>query len=325
MSKNIVDARALKHHRLYLRFEDGVEGEVDLAGMIEFTGLLAPLADPTYFAQVTANPNSGTVSWPNGADLDRDVLYTAVRGVAAEGHAAQADTSDLYPRSSHRSSNGKLHNATAGPKKLLERSLVWFVIGVIFTSIVGTLAALNWLDNFIIKRIPSVDEIMGQLENDSNATTRLRQIVGFDEAIWRGSVVAFDRGDGCPGPGWDRFTAANGRVIVGANEGGSLEVRQFGTDGGEETARLEPDHIPNHRHEFWDTYFSVDDHLLTDAGVSQKITVPDELGSGNADRNNVGGQIRSRTEYLRPNQNSDSNEPFEIMPPFYVLIYCKKL
>ena len=62
MLKDIVEGRPLGQHRLFLRFEDGVQGEVDIAKMIDFTGILAPLADPTFF--VTANNefrvNTGT-------------------------------------------------------------------------------------------------------------------------------------------------------------------------------------------------------------------------------------------------------------------------
>ena len=80
---DIVYVRALGGHRLQLRFDDGVEGEVDLRQVIrEFNGLLAPLADPAYVAQVSVNPEAGTVTWPNGADLDELVLYCAVRGIA---------------------------------------------------------------------------------------------------------------------------------------------------------------------------------------------------------------------------------------------------
>ena len=77
MLKDIVEARPLGQHRLFLRFEDGVQGEVDIAHLVDFTGVLAPLAAPTFFAKVTADTESGTITWPNGADLDPDVLYAA--------------------------------------------------------------------------------------------------------------------------------------------------------------------------------------------------------------------------------------------------------
>ncbi len=78
----IVAAEAVGGHRLRLRFDDGLEGEVDLRKVIpEFKNLLAPLADPAYVARVRVNVESGTVTWPNGADLDEVVLYCAVRGI----------------------------------------------------------------------------------------------------------------------------------------------------------------------------------------------------------------------------------------------------
>jgi len=81
MLKDIVEARPLGGYRLHLRFEDGVEGEVDLGRMLRFQGVFAPLRDPQQFAQVSVDQDLGTVVWPNGADLDPDVLYAEVTGV----------------------------------------------------------------------------------------------------------------------------------------------------------------------------------------------------------------------------------------------------
>ena len=78
MLKDIIEARPLGQHRLHLRFEDDTEAEADIATLPDFTGTLAPLADPTYVAQVTPNPESSTITWPNGTDLDPDVLYAAI-------------------------------------------------------------------------------------------------------------------------------------------------------------------------------------------------------------------------------------------------------
>ncbi|SPF42754.1 conserved hypothetical protein [Candidatus Sulfopaludibacter sp. SbA4] len=82
MLKDIVAANAIGDYRLHLRFEDGVEGVVDLAPHLSFLGVFEPLRDPAYFARVRVDSDLGTVTWPNGADLDPDVLYARVTGTS---------------------------------------------------------------------------------------------------------------------------------------------------------------------------------------------------------------------------------------------------
>ena len=81
MLKDVVEARPLGDHRLWLRFEDGVSGEFDFAAHFDFDGVFAALRDPTKFAEVRVVPDWGTIAWPTGADLDPDVLYSIVSGV----------------------------------------------------------------------------------------------------------------------------------------------------------------------------------------------------------------------------------------------------
>ena len=52
----------------------------DIAPQLTFRGLFEPLIDQAYFARVIVGPDLGTVVWPNGADLDSDVRYTAATG-----------------------------------------------------------------------------------------------------------------------------------------------------------------------------------------------------------------------------------------------------
>ena len=78
MLKDIIEVKPLSDYSVYLRFEDGVEGKVNIAELIEFRGVFAQLSEPAYFAQVRVNPELGTIYWPNEADLDPDVLYSIV-------------------------------------------------------------------------------------------------------------------------------------------------------------------------------------------------------------------------------------------------------
>ena len=79
----IVEVRPLEGYRLFLRFDDGVEGAIDLRSRIRFEGVFASLRDPAVFTRVRVNPELGTVVWPTGADLDPDVLYAALTGTEA--------------------------------------------------------------------------------------------------------------------------------------------------------------------------------------------------------------------------------------------------
>ncbi len=76
----IVKARPLKDYRLELRFDDGKKRIVDIQKVIPFDGVFASLRNRAYFGQVRVETDFGTVYWPNGADLDPDVLYSVVTG-----------------------------------------------------------------------------------------------------------------------------------------------------------------------------------------------------------------------------------------------------
>jgi len=80
MLVEVVSVRPLSQYRLWIKFEDGVEGEIDLSEMIEFQGVFEWLKDPKNFEQVKVNKEMGVIYWPNGADLDSDVLYAKVTG-----------------------------------------------------------------------------------------------------------------------------------------------------------------------------------------------------------------------------------------------------
>jgi len=65
-------------HLLRLLFSDGTAGDVDFSAE-HWTGVLEPLNDPAYFAQVTVDADAGTIAWPDGIDLAPEPLYEMAR------------------------------------------------------------------------------------------------------------------------------------------------------------------------------------------------------------------------------------------------------
>jgi hypothetical protein len=58
-----------------LEFTDGLVRDVDLAPLLRGPVFQQVRDDRGYFEQVRVNGATGTIEWPNGADLDPDVLY----------------------------------------------------------------------------------------------------------------------------------------------------------------------------------------------------------------------------------------------------------
>ena len=85
MYYNVVEAKYAHNFTIWLKFEDGTEGEIDLAS--ELRGpVFEALKNPEYFRNFEV-AEYGTVAWPNGADLAPEFLYARVR-VPLEGNAA---------------------------------------------------------------------------------------------------------------------------------------------------------------------------------------------------------------------------------------------
>jgi hypothetical protein len=76
----IIGVRVIGPFKLALNFADGSEGTIDLWPLIVGRGgVFTPLQDPDFFARVDVDREAGTIVWPNGVDLDPDVLFEAAR------------------------------------------------------------------------------------------------------------------------------------------------------------------------------------------------------------------------------------------------------
>jgi hypothetical protein len=81
----IADVEPLEGHRIRATFSDGAVKDVDLGELLATGGVFTPIYERReIFEQVRVNPESRTVEWPGGVDLDPEVLYG--RYEPASGH-----------------------------------------------------------------------------------------------------------------------------------------------------------------------------------------------------------------------------------------------
>ena len=81
MLPRIKEAKYVDGHRIWLRFADGAEGEVDLSP--ELVGeVFEPLKDQDFFKSFVLHSELKTVVWPNGADFAPEFLRAAIRVAA---------------------------------------------------------------------------------------------------------------------------------------------------------------------------------------------------------------------------------------------------
>ena len=72
---DVTAVEVLHDHVVRLRFSDGCEGVIDL-GPEMWGPMFEPIADDyEFFLKVRADPEMGTIVWPNGADLAPEVLH----------------------------------------------------------------------------------------------------------------------------------------------------------------------------------------------------------------------------------------------------------
>jgi HEPN domain-containing protein len=74
---NMVAAVARPGYVVRVMFADGAIRDVDITPLLD-TEVFAPLRDAALFARVSVDEGLGTITWPNGADLDPDVIYAAL-------------------------------------------------------------------------------------------------------------------------------------------------------------------------------------------------------------------------------------------------------
>ena len=78
MFLHVEEAKYIRGHKLWVRFNDGAFGEVDLSG--ELTGpIFEPLRSILAFRRFRVDAELSTVVWDNGADLAPEFLRERLR------------------------------------------------------------------------------------------------------------------------------------------------------------------------------------------------------------------------------------------------------
>ena len=78
MHWSIVDVQPRKRYRLFIRFADGLSGEVDVSRLAG-KGVFKAWKKRGFFEKVYIDPESQTVCWPGDIDLAPDALYEDVK------------------------------------------------------------------------------------------------------------------------------------------------------------------------------------------------------------------------------------------------------
>ena len=73
MIPHVIEAKYQGEYRIWLKFNDGAEGTVDLRDRL-FGEMFEPLKDQKKFQSFRVDPELETLVWPNGADLAPEFL-----------------------------------------------------------------------------------------------------------------------------------------------------------------------------------------------------------------------------------------------------------
>ena len=89
MFPRITEVDYVKDYVLAITFADGTRAELDFADkVLGRGGVFLPLEDLPFFQQVHVDLEAGTLVWPNGVDLDPDVIYSEATGTPLPLHEA---------------------------------------------------------------------------------------------------------------------------------------------------------------------------------------------------------------------------------------------
>jgi len=89
-----IAVKALPGYKLWVKYADGVEGEVDLSPLVG-KGVFMLWNDPAFFEKVYIGPHR-EIAWSDEIDLCPDAIYMKITGKTAEKLFPNLQTESAY-------------------------------------------------------------------------------------------------------------------------------------------------------------------------------------------------------------------------------------
>ena len=81
MNYRLLEARHVRNYTIWLKFSDGVEGQIDLENEL-YGPVFEPLKNMDEFRKFSVHPELHTLVWRNGADISPEFLHDNLRAAA---------------------------------------------------------------------------------------------------------------------------------------------------------------------------------------------------------------------------------------------------
>ncbi len=123
LSPHVVELEVQEPYKLWLRFDDGIAGTVDLSDSAALGGVFAAWADQDFWRSAHIVADSGAVAWGDGTEVDVCPLslYLDVTGQTFDEAVRDANESHTESRRADERFQERLAASRARYHRILER------------------------------------------------------------------------------------------------------------------------------------------------------------------------------------------------------------
>lgn len=175
----------LDGYHLHVEFTDGTEREVDVESYLRGPVFEPVRWDRSVFESVAVDPDLGAVVWPNGADIDPDVLYGSFEPAWAEAGAGGGDLLPLRSGRSGRVAERRPTPAYGAASTTPQATGTGGAAAREFTAVI-----FRHSDGFYVGSVPAIPGCQARAGSRDDLTGLLREAIRH--AIEAGGVPAGD-------------------------------------------------------------------------------------------------------------------------------------